>query len=214
MYGTFDCMFLSCHAYAFQSESTLYTYLNVKELLARNRHDIWSPNDCNGTRIHKHLVCKRSNGCGFTLSIDFRVWIHSEMRMCDMIRTYSQMHLTDKYLQHSAIIWPVWLNGWVFLYKLVGCGFNPRYIYLNVRYRACFEQGVFWHSGNYRVWIHSEKGTWHHKNIQFKNKKFWFYICCCCCCCCFVIFLGGLLFHARCPFKSLTCLRKHTCSCR
>ena len=150
-------MFLSCHAYAFQSESTLYSYLNVKELLARNRHDIWSPNDCNGTRIHKHLVCKRSNGCGFTLSIDFRVWIHSEMRMCDMIRTYSQMHLTDKYLQHSSIIWPVWLNGWVFLYKLVGCGFNPRYIYLNVRYRACFEQGVFWHSGNYRVWIHSEK---------------------------------------------------------
>ena len=136
MYGTFDCMFLSCHAYAFQSESTLYSYLNVKELLARNRHDIWSPNDCNGTRIHKHLVCKRSNGCGFTLNIDFRVWIHSEMRMCDMIRTYSQMHLTDKYLQHSSIIWPVWLNGWVFLYKLVGCGFNPRYIYLNVRYRS------------------------------------------------------------------------------
>ena len=29
----------------------------------------------------------------------------------DMIKTYNQMHRTDKYLQHSSIIWPVWLNG-------------------------------------------------------------------------------------------------------
>ena len=29
----------------------------------------------------------------------------------DMIKTYSQMHRTDKYSQHSSIIWPVWLNG-------------------------------------------------------------------------------------------------------
>ena len=32
--------------------------------------------------------------------------------------TYSQMHRTDKYSQHSSIIWPVWLNGWVFVYEL------------------------------------------------------------------------------------------------
>ena len=33
----------SCHVTnAFQSESTLYSCLNVKELLARNRHEIWS----------------------------------------------------------------------------------------------------------------------------------------------------------------------------
>ena len=29
----------------------------------------------------------------------------------DMIKTYSQMHRTDKYSQHSSIIWPVWPNG-------------------------------------------------------------------------------------------------------
>ena len=29
----------------------------------------------------------------------------------DMIRTYSQMHLPDRYSQHSSIIWSVWLNG-------------------------------------------------------------------------------------------------------
>ena len=38
--------------------------------------------------------------CGFTLK-----------RVSDLIRTYSQMHRTDKYSQHSSIIWPVWLNG-------------------------------------------------------------------------------------------------------
>ena len=37
--------------------------------------------------------------CGFTLK-----------RVRDMIRIYSQMHRTDKYSQHSSIIWPVWLN--------------------------------------------------------------------------------------------------------
>ena len=76
------------------------------------------------------------------------------------------MHRTDKYSQHSSIIWPVWLNGWVFVYELNGCGFESRCSHLNFRFRACFEQGVPWHSGNYRVWIHSETRTWHDKNIQ------------------------------------------------
>ena len=40
----------------------------------------------------------------------------------DMIRTYSQMHHTDKYSQHSSFIWSVWLNAWVFVYQLIGCG--------------------------------------------------------------------------------------------
>ena len=46
--------------YAFQSESTLYSCLNVKELLARNRREIGSLSDCNGTRTHNHLVRKRT----------------------------------------------------------------------------------------------------------------------------------------------------------
>ena len=74
----------------------------------------------------------------------------------DMITTYSQMHLTDKYSQHSSIIWPIWPNGWVVVYDLSGCGFDSRCIYLNLIYRACFEQGVPWHSDKYRVWIHSQ----------------------------------------------------------
>ena len=37
----------SCHVtYAFRSESTLYSCLNVKEFLARSRREIWSLSEC------------------------------------------------------------------------------------------------------------------------------------------------------------------------
>ena len=32
-------------------------------------------------------------------------------RVREMLRTYSQMQRTDKYSQHSSIIWLVWLDG-------------------------------------------------------------------------------------------------------
>ena len=93
--------------------------------------------------------------CGFTLEL-----------VREMIKTYNQMHRTDKYSQLSSIIWPVWLNDWVFVYELSGCGFESRCSHLIFRYGACLEQGVHWHSGNCRVWIHSQTRTWHDKNIQ------------------------------------------------
>ena len=48
--------------------------------------------------------------------------------------------------------------------------------HFNFRFRACFEQGVSWHSGNYRVLIHFEMRTWHDKNIQshFYTSKYFF----------------------------------------
>ena len=50
------------------------------------------------------------------------------------------MHRTDKYSQHSSIIWPVWLNGLVFVYELSGCGFESSCSHLNFRFHAYFEQ--------------------------------------------------------------------------
>ena len=50
-----------CHVtYAFESESTLYSCLNVKELLAQSRRKIWRWSDCNWTRTQNHLVLKRT----------------------------------------------------------------------------------------------------------------------------------------------------------
>ena len=102
--------------YEFQSEHTLYSVLNVKEMLVQNRRNIWSLSDSNGNRCSK--------------------------------------------------VWSVWLNGWVLVNKLNGCAFKSRFYHLNFRYSACLEQAVPWHSGNYRVKIHSETCTWHDNNVQ------------------------------------------------
>ena len=39
---------------------TLYSCLNVKELLARSRCEIWGLSDCSWTRIQNHLVRERT----------------------------------------------------------------------------------------------------------------------------------------------------------
>ena len=50
-----------CHVtYVFQSESTLYSCLNVKKLLAQSRCKIWSLSDCNWTQTQNHLVHKQT----------------------------------------------------------------------------------------------------------------------------------------------------------
>ena len=40
------------------------------------------------------------------------------------------MDHTDKKSQHNSIIWPVWLNGWVFVYELSDCGFESHCCHL------------------------------------------------------------------------------------
>ena len=59
--------------YAFQTESTLYICLDVKELLARNRPDVESLSGCNVTQTYNHLVRKR------TLS-HFAKWLSVRLR--------------------------------------------------------------------------------------------------------------------------------------
>ena len=51
--------------------------------------------------------------CGFTLR-----------QVRGMARTYSLMHRTNKYSEHSSIILPVLPNGWVFVYEISGSGFG------------------------------------------------------------------------------------------
>ena len=51
----------SCHVtYAFQSESTLYSCMNIKEPLARSGREIWGWSDYNWTETKNHLVLKRT----------------------------------------------------------------------------------------------------------------------------------------------------------
>ena len=44
----------------FQSEFILYSCMNVKELLAWNRHYIWRFSDCNEIWTYNHLDCKQT----------------------------------------------------------------------------------------------------------------------------------------------------------
>ena len=87
--------------YAFQSESTLYSCLNIKKLLAQNRRGISSLSDSNRIRTHNHLV-------------------HNE--------TLNQLAKLDN---NWAVLWVlalnICLNGWVFVSKLIGCGFVSRF---------------------------------------------------------------------------------------
>ena len=86
------------------------------------------------------IMVSVSTACSYHVTYSFRVNLQS-------VRTHIQMRSTDKYWQHSPIIWSVWLNGWVFIYELSGCGFESRCFHLNFRYGICFKQGFPSHSG-------------------------------------------------------------------
>ena len=74
------------------------------------------------------------------------------------------MHSIDKYSQQGSIIYSVWLNGWVFVSKLNGCGFES----------CCCHLKVFWDKIETAfillmrsIWINYEK-----KQTNLAYKKF------------------------------------------
>ena len=89
--------------YAFQSESTRHISMNVKELLARSRRDIWKLSDCNETRDHMVKLTKwliwvvitywyGGFGCMFSsYLVHVSEWIHTlYLPECQRIPCYKQ----------------------------------------------------------------------------------------------------------------------------
>ena len=117
--------------------------LNFKEVLAWNKRDIWILGDCNGTRTHHHLVRKRTPNHLAKLakwsSCDVDVYLFDAL---NANAPYRLVFTTQ--LNHLASL-AEWLSG------LSGCGFESRCSHLIFRYRAGFEEGVPYHSGNLRV---------------------------------------------------------------
>ena len=114
--------------------------------------------DCNGTRTHSHLGRKRTLNhlaklakiielCYEYLSVR-SIWLHV------LIMSRAHFRVNPHSIWLSVRLRTKWL--WV----------RVRCSHLNFRYRTCFEQGVPWHWGKYRVWTQSEMPTWHDKNIQ------------------------------------------------
>ena len=80
---------------------------------------------------------------------------------------------TTEFLNEHSTICRNWPNDravfWVFIstVDLTVCSCHVTYaLQSESTLYSCFEQGVPWHSGNYRVWIHSQTRTWHDKKIQ------------------------------------------------
>ena len=61
--------------------------------------------------------------------------------------TATGLETNNHFVRKQTLNHLVWLNGWVFFYELSGCGFKSSCSHLNFKFRACFEQGVSWHSG-------------------------------------------------------------------
>ena len=95
------------------------------------------------------------------------IWIATGSDPTPVIGHLFLYYYEIKWLQGDSNPQPVWIKGaGVFVYELSGCGFKSHCSHSNFRYRACFKQGGPWHSGNYRVWIHSKTRAWHYRNIQ------------------------------------------------
>ena len=120
--------------------------------------------DCSWTWTHNHLVHKRTINHLAKLAKCLRSVVSTYL-----YGAFDCMFLSCHVSVSKWIHTPVWLNGWVFVYELSGCGFESSCSHLNFRFRACFEQGVPWDSGNYGVWIHSETCTWHDMTLQSRK---------------------------------------------
>ena len=104
-------------------------------------------------------------------------------KLCGFRKGHSTQHALLNLLknwQKTLGNW-AWAVFWVLIcmVHLTVCSCNVTYF----RSRACFEQGVPWHSGNYRVCIHSETRTWQDKNIQSIEQNV------------FAIFLNDIIFR-------------------
>ena len=56
-------------------ESTLYSCLNVKEVFARKRRDIWTLSDSNRIWTHNDLVRKQTLNHVVKLANDWALWV-------------------------------------------------------------------------------------------------------------------------------------------
>ena len=108
-----------------------------------------------GTKLAKWLGCVLSTylyGAFDCMFLSFHVRVSGTTQFVNWARI------------RNHLVWP---NGWVFVYKLSESKFKSSCSHLNFKFRACFEQGVPSHSGNYRVRIQSETRTCHDKNIHW-----------------------------------------------
>ena len=109
-------------------ESTLYSCLNVKELLAQNGRDIWNLSDYNGTRTHNHLVRKRTNnwllvyklsGCGFASCCSHYFWFCFLIINCKAFETLPKNSAYSFISVHTLLLF--YFISFIFCFYLTYC---------------------------------------------------------------------------------------------
>ena len=80
-------------------------------------------------------------------------------------------HMHFRVNPHAIVAWMS--RNFYHVRELSGCGFELYCCHLNFRYCICFKKRVPWHSGNCRVWIHSEMHMWHDNNTHSNAPYRW-----------------------------------------
>ena len=97
-------------------------------------------------------------------------WRNAPLAFCNLAKTFKQSTIYDSngIQTHNHLVCKRTLNHFAKLVKWLTCVVSTILysIHLNFRYCTCFEEGVPWHSENYRVYIHSEMHTWYDNNIK------------------------------------------------
>ena len=108
--------------YAFQSESTLYSCLNVKELPAQNKRKIWCLSDHNRTGTHNHLVGKQTlNRLSKLASLVvsscrhcFRGWLKMNLKV------YVVINCLNKMLKETQTFKAYWIVSYKYCIIITG----------------------------------------------------------------------------------------------
>ena len=98
--------------YTFQSESTLYSSLNVKELFDRNRRSIWGLIDYNGIRTHNHLESTTTRIPSLLIDLLTNLVVTSKKNWSSQKSRGHDVTCHFKYLIHVSFSWYTCWSTW------------------------------------------------------------------------------------------------------
>ena len=105
----------------------ILTNMVVKVLLGFGKNSVVCENECHVVLEHNCLNQDRYSNCNWTRA-------HGHLVHKGTLKFLTKL-----------------VHVWVFVFELSCRGFDSSCSHLNFRFRACFEHGVPWHSGHYRV---------------------------------------------------------------
>ena len=106
--------------------------MQIKKILINNRLSVWS--------ISWNFTFQLFIICRYTL-VKFVILFCYCYSLVILFNDFYFFSVCIQTLHCMLLLyWPVWLNGWVFVYELSRCGFESRSCQLNFRCGSCFEQ--------------------------------------------------------------------------